>query len=346
MAPGAFAGTLALTMTLTNLKPLPLQMRADLFNGLATMEKAGLPLTQALTVLRLPGKAQARVEKMIQLTTRGTDIASAGARSGLFTPFEVSVVRAAVQAGSPAATYRRLAERYNQQAQQRASIKSRLSLPLFVLIIALCVQPLPSLVAGTISGGAYMVQVLRPLVLLAGLIYLMIWFKDWLEQAPATPLVLGLARLMTHLPVFGAMHVRQVNREFFTSMALLLEAGIPMFDALPKAVDSMHNPVIKADFARLKPRMTRGAGFTQALENLQYLGNDQVLGYIKTGESSGTLPEMLQRFVDMETVAITRFQQEISAWLPRMVYALLALWMAYGILNSGAFMPNLQPELR
>lgn len=333
-------------MPSTSLKPLPLQVRADLFNGLATLEKSGLPQTQALAVLRLPRKAQVRVEKMMKLTARGVDIPSAGARSGLFTPFEVSVVRAAVQAGSPAATYRRLAERYQQQAQQRASIKSRLSLPLFVLIIALCVQPLPSLVAGTLSGGAYLVQVLRPLVLLAGLVYFMFWLKTWLEQAPATPLVLELARFMTRLPLFGEMHVRQVNREFFTSMALLLEAGIPMLDALPRAVDSMPNPALRADFARLKQRMTRGASLSQALQGAQNLGNDQVLGYIQTGEASGTLPEMLQRFVDMETAAITRFQQELSTWLPRIVYALLALWMAHGILTSGAFMPNLPAELR
>lgn len=333
-------------MKLTSLKPLPLQVRADLFNGLATLEKSGLPQAQALAVLRLPSKAQVRLEKMIKLIARGVDIPSAGARSGLFTPFEVSVVRAAVQAGSPATTYQRLAERYQQQAQQRASIKSRLSLPLFVLIITLCVQPLPSLVAGTLSGGAYLVQVLRPLALLAGLIYLVIWFKAWLAQAPATSTVLGLARLMTRLPILGAMHVRQINREFFTSMALLLEAGIPMFDALPTAVDSMHNPVMRADFARLQQRMKQGASFAQALQGVHYLGNDQVLGYIQTGEASGTLPEMLQRFVTMETEAITRFQQELSAWLPRLVYALLAMWMAYGILTSGAFMPNLPPELR
>ena len=92
-------------MKLTSLKPLPLQVRADLFNGLATLEKSGLPQAQALAVLRLPSKAQVRLEKMIKLTARGIDIPSAGARSGLFTPFEVSVVRAAVQAGSPATTY-------------------------------------------------------------------------------------------------------------------------------------------------------------------------------------------------------------------------------------------------
>ena len=333
-AAGLFASTLTRIMLFTNPKPLALQVRADLFNGLATMEKAGLPLSQALAVLRLPGKAQARMEKMKQLTARGVDIASAGARSGLFSPFEVNLVRAAQQAGSPASTYRRLAERYSQQAQQRATLKSRLSMPIFVLVFALCVQPLPSLVAGTISGWGYALQILRPLALLAGAAYLIHRFKT------------RFVRYTMQLPLFGAMQVRQANREFFAGMALLLEAGIPMFDALPKAVDTIDNDVIRRDFSNLKRRMTRGATFTQAVEELHYLGNDQVIGFIQTGETSGTLPEMLWRFVAAETQAIVHWQQEMIAWLPRIIYTLIVLWMAYGMLTGGAFMPNLPSELR
>lgn len=326
--------------------PLSFQIRADLFSGLATMEKAGLPVAQALVVLHLPGKAQLRLAQMRKLIMRGVDIASAGAASALFTPFEVSVVRAAVEAGSPASTYRRLADRYCQQAQQRATLKSRMSLPIFVLIIALCVQPLPNLVAGAITGGAYVWQVVRPLALLAGLVGLMVWFESWLEQAPATPVIPWLAQQMTQLPLFGALHKRRVNHEFFVSMALLLDAGIPIFDALPHAVDTIRNGVIREDFSRLKRRMMQGASFAQAVEKLHYLGNDQVIGFIQTGEESGTLPAMLERFVDAENDAINRIQEELLTWLPRAIYTLLALWMAYGILSSSAFMPNLPSALR
>ena len=330
----------------TSRHPLSLQVRADLFSALATMENAGLPAAQALGVLHLPGKAQMRLAQMRKLITRGVDIASAGATSRLFTPFEVSLVRAAVQAGSPASTYRRLADRYCQQAQQRATLKSRMSLPIFVLIIALCVQPLPSLVAGAITGGAYVWHVVRPLALLAGLVWFMAWFESWLAQAHATPAITWLARHMTQLPLLGALHKRRANYEFFVSMALLLEAGIPMFDALPHAVDTIRNGVIREDFSRLKRRMLEGASFVQAVEKLHYLGNDQAIGFIQTGEESGTLPAMLVRFADAENTAINRIQQELLTWLPRAVYTLLALWMAYGILSSSAFMPNLPGALQ
>ena len=327
-------------------KPLPLKIRADLFNGLATMEQSGLPPAQALGVLRLAGKAQARVERMRQLISRGAGIASAGAQSGLFTPFEVSVVRAATQAGSPAATYRRLADSYKEQAQQRASLQSRLSLPLLVLVLALCIQPLPSLVAGAISGAGYVWQILRPLLLLASLYFVWAWLNVWTMQSQATPMRIWCARQATLLPLFGAMHVRQQNREFFSSMALLLEAGIPLLDALPKAVETINNCVIRADFARLKHLVSIGNTFAQAVEKLSSLGNVQAIDYIQTGETSGTLPEMLSRFVMAESEAITRFQREVGTWLPRMIYGLLMLWMAYGILTGAGFMPNLPPELR
>ena len=327
-------------------KPLPIQLRADLFNSLAAMEKAGLPVVKAAATFRLPGTAQARLEKFRQLISRGMDIATAGEKSALFTPLEVSLLRAALYAGSPAITYRRLADRYTQQAQQIANLKSRLLLPLFVLVIALLVQPLPSLVAGTLSGAGYLLQVLRPLVVLLGLYFLARWLKNGFVLAPATPTQAGIVRQLTQTPLFGAMYVRRINRDFFASMALLLEAGISMLEALSKAVETLDNSVIREDFSHIKVRMQQGATLAQAVKPLVYLGNAEVVGYIQTGEGSGTLPEMLLRFADSETAAIKLFQQEFVAWLPRIAYGLIMLWMAYSILSGSAFMPNVPQELQ
>jgi general secretion pathway protein F len=333
-------------MPTENHKPLAYQVRADLFNGLAVMEKSGLPALQAFELVRLPGAARARVEQMRKLLGRGMDIASAGAKSGLFTSFEARLLRAATQAGSPGASYQRLANRYTEQATQLAAFKSRLMLPGLIFVIALCVQPLPSLVAGTLSTAAYVWQVLRPLLLIASLFWLVPWLKTHFEQARATPTQISLSHWLTRLPLSGAMLVRRNNRDFFSSLALLLEAGVPMFDALPTAVETIGNSAIRADHARFKPRMVQGASLAQALAKSRYLGNAQVLGYIQTGESSGTLPEMLHRFAQAEGDAVSRHQQQLAEWLPRVIYALLALWMAYGILTSGAFMPHLPEELR
>ena len=333
-------------MPTENHKPLAYQTRANLFNGLAAMEKSGLPALKAFELIRLPGKAQPRAEQMRKLLGRGADIASAGSRSGLFTAFEANLLRAAIQAGSPGATYQSLAATYTEQATQVAAFKSRLLLPGLILLIALCVQPLPSLVAGTLSGAAYVWQVLRPLLILASLFWLVPWVQTRFTQAQVTPLQIKLAHWLTCLPLFGEMNVRRNNGVFFSSLALLLEAGVHMFDALPVAVETIGNSAIRADHARIKLRLTQGASLAQALAKSNYLGNDQVLGAIQTGESSGTLPEMLQRFAQGESAAVSRYQQQLAEWLPRVIYTMLALWMAYGILTSGAFMPHLPEELR
>ena len=309
------------------------------------MEKAGLPTDKAVGLLRVPGAGQARLEKLRAWMSRGADIATAGDKSALFTPLEVSFVRAALQAGSPAVTYRRLADLCTQQAQQIAAIKSRLSLPLLVFIMALLLQPLPPLFAGSLSGGGYLLQVLRPLALLLALFYFARRFWFWFGQTPAAPMQTVIAQRLTRLPVFGAMHVRRNNRDFFSNLGLLLEAGIPMFDALPLAVDTISNCVVRADFAIIRQQMLRGATLEQAVEQLTYNGNTQVIGYIRTGETSGTLPEMLLRFTKAETDAITHFQQQVAAWLPRVVYGVIMLWIAYNILTGSAFMSQVPKEL-
>lgn len=334
-----------MAMTPARPKPLTAQVRADLFGHLAAMEKAGLPTDKAIGLLRLPGAGQARLEKLRAWIARGADIATAGEKSALFTPLEVSFVRAALAAGSPAATYRRLADHCTQQARQIAAIKARLRLPLLVLVMALLLQPLPPLFAGSLSGGGYLLQVLRPLLLLLALFYLARRFWFWFEQPAVTPARTAIAHRLTRLPIFGAMHVRRNNRDFFSNLALLLEAGISMFDALPTAVDTISNCVVREDFALIKQKMVRGTTLEQAVEQLNYIGNPQVTGYIRTGETSGTLPEMLLRFTKVETDAITHFQQQVAAWLPRAVYGVIMLWMAYGILTGSAFMPQVPKVL-
>ena len=69
-------------MTQARPKPLTFQVRADLFNSLAAMEKAGLPVDKAVALLHLPGAGQARLEILRKLMSRGTDIATAGSVSG------------------------------------------------------------------------------------------------------------------------------------------------------------------------------------------------------------------------------------------------------------------------
>ena len=164
---------------------LDLAARAQLFGHLAAMEKAGVPVEQALLSLQVPARAKAALASLQTQIAGGSDMASAGLRSGLFTQLDSTLLRAAQASGCLAAVYQRLAERYNHRAQQTAAVKSRLLMPAAVLVLALFIQPLPALVGGQLSIVGYLWGVLWPLLLLGALYGLGRGLYVRREHAPA-----------------------------------------------------------------------------------------------------------------------------------------------------------------
>jgi general secretion pathway protein F len=54
---------------------------------------------------------------------------------------------------------------------------------------------------------------------------------------------------------------------------------------------------------------------------------------------------MLMRHAAMESDAIANFYEQVATWVPRIVYALVAIKIAAGILFSGAFAPRVPSDL-
>jgi general secretion pathway protein F len=319
--------------------PLPYRLRADLFTHLAVMEKAGIPALKAFDLLRLPPVAQERLVAMRRLLAKGSDPAVAGLRSHLFSHAEGMMVRAALQLGSPAATYQRLADSHGARASQLAAIKSRSLLPVVMLLVALCVAPLPDLVAGRITGGGYAWQVLRPLLVLAVLAFGGRYLINWFQSGTPMPGRPAIDRLLLQLPLFGPMHARVTRRDYVESLAMQLEAGLPVFEALPLSLPTANDELIRAQFARLLPVVKGGATLAQAFTSLGIAELDDLTDMVRTGEASGSLPELLFRHVRIETGHINLFQQQVADWLPRVFYAGVALWMASRILSSQLNLP-------
>ena len=304
-------------MPLSPHRPLSYRLRAELYTQLAQMEIAGLPFDKAFSLLDVACPATARLAEAKKLTARGIDPAKAGEKSGLFTKLDARLIHAALSAGSPAAMYRRLADFYTQRAMQMSAMKSRLLMPLLVLLLALCIQPLPALIGGTISVGAYLWQILRPLIVLAALFYVARWrWKFALDQSAKSLQPTWLLRL----PLLGPLIVRRNLRDFFESLALMLEAGISMLEALPTALADL----------RCLTRENNG---------------DRLIEFVTNGEASGTLPAMLMRHTSMETASINDSYTQLAEWAPRILYGLIMLWMAYGLLAGGGFMPKVPKDL-
>jgi type II secretory pathway component PulF len=329
-------------MPVTLFPKLPLRARAELFAQLAQMEAAGLPPDRVFGILNITtSNAQSRLNKMRELIKR-MDPATAGERSGLFTTLEARLVRASLTAGSPAKIYQRLADVYTQRAMQVASMKAKMTLPAFMLLASLLITPLPNLAAGAYGLSTYIWQVLRPILFIAALIFGI----RWLISRPTSANSNSASSLLA-LPIAGKLIIRHNCRDFFESLALMLEAGVSMLDALPIAIDTVANASIKRDFAQIGPRVAAGATLSEAMTGLRYLGSDtsreRVISFTYTGENSGTLPEMLMRHVTFETDAINDSMELLATWAPRIIYGFVAAWIAISILSGPGIVPRM-PE--
>ena len=332
-------------MSRAPLSPLKFNIRADVFKQLAALEEAGLPVDKALGLLRVPGAAP-RVAAMRGLLGQGMGIAEAGSTSGLFTRWEASLLHAASSAGKLSHAYRRLADHYARQAAHVAAMRSRMMLPLAIVVIAILVQPLPSLIAGTLSPAGFLVKCFIEVLAVGGAVYLFTGWPHRFEPGSSATRDIPLDPVLPRVPLFGPMYERRNARDCFESLALLLEAGMPILEALPLSVDTIRNEALKEQFSQLKPRIEHGASFAQAIGELSFAGHAPAHAMILAGETSGALPEVLFRYSESETREIDQFDGLVAEWAPRVAYTLVLLWIGYGILRSGAFMPSLPPYAR
>ncbi|XLY88901.1 type II secretion system F family protein [Ectopseudomonas mendocina] len=323
---------------------LDLRSRAGLFAHLEAMERAGVPIDRALASLSLGARHEAAVKRLGQMVGNGRDLASSGQLSGVFTPLESSLIRAAQEAGGLAHTYQQLAQRYDEQARHAAELKSRLLLPAGVLLLALAVKPLPALVAGNISGLGYLTAVLLPLFWLSALLWgaRALW-RRWQQRSSDQPGTLD--DLLLALPVLGSLQRRADLRNFCDSLGLLLEAGMPVLDALPRACSAVSNARLRRDFATLAPRVAAGQSLMRAFDGLSFPGKAMLIGVLNTGEATGRPGEALLRFARLQAQQLAASQQALASWGPRLFYLAVAGWMAYGLLTGGGFFPALPAEL-
>ncbi len=318
---------------------MPFQTRADLFSQLGQMEMAGLPFDRALRVLSLPKPYLVRIEAFRTLIAKGTELPLAGEQSGLFTKLESRLVRAAMDAGSPANMYKRLADYYTDRAMQLAAMKSRLVLPASILVLALIVQPLPALFGGSLSIPGYVWRVSHPVLTISALALAIRALARRDARASGKS-------LYQSLPLYGPIFVRRNLRDVFESLGLMLEAGISMADALPVAVDTAEDGDVRRQLHRMQPRIAKGSSLGEAMRGIRYLEDKRLAQFVLTGEASGELPQMLARHTRLETESINGSLEQLALWVPRAVYGMVVIWMAYGLLKgSGVLLGQIPSAL-
>jgi type II secretory pathway component PulF len=312
---------------------------AQLFVQLHRLEVAGIPAFGAFALL---GKTEKNLSEPLNELQRqlrmGKPIAEAGFNAGIFNSTQRTLIHAAESSGTLTKVYKQLADYYQGLARRIQKIKSRLYFPAIVLIIALFVQPIAALATAKIGLGVYLQMSLGKILTIAASLFIGLRLPYILSRLGFESLI---HELQFKTPLLGQWIVKRQLNEFFFILGMMLEAGLAFSEALPKAVASIKNSVLRKYFQPALALMSTGASVAEALAKVSVI-KPVTIQVINSSEQSGKLAGSVLHAAKIESETISLQDDAIAEWLPRLVYTLIAIWMAYSIIGSqfGTMIPK------
>jgi len=322
---------------------------------LATMIDAGLPLLQCLQTLEdqaEPGQFRTVVHGLVEDVTRGRSFSeSLGNHPRVFDKLFISMVRAGETGGFLAEILERLASHMENAASLRRKVKSALMYPAVVMTIAaaitvlLIVKVIPVFERMFEESGAELPLATRLLIGLSHLLrtwwYVMVpvlgglvWLARWYCRTPQGRM--RADRMKFKLPVFGALIQKVAIARFSSTLATLLQSGVPIIKSLEIVSESSGNEVINAVLHDAMERTEHGEQMANALRASPFIPR-MVSKMVEVGENTGRLDQMLGRVAAFFTDQVNTTIAGLTALIEPLLIILLGIVVG-GIMLS-MFLP-------
>jgi type IV pilus assembly protein PilC len=324
---------------------------------LATLLRAGLPLTQSLELLaeqQTNEHFKALLGKVHQQVTTGVSLSDAFLALGdVFPRLYANTLRAGERSGELEKVLGRYVEYQRLTEAVRRKIIGALTYPAvlvalsIVLVIILMVRvipafstfyvqfdaelPLPTRIVMGISTGLQEHFVIATLAAVG----LGFAFKLW-RNSPSGRRMTDRWRLS--IPVLGRLaHLFAVS-QFTRSLGVLLGGGTPMVPALETSTTSISNSYISESFHGCVKEVQEGRALSDSLDDTGWMP-ELALAMMRVGESTGALPEMLEH-------TSIFFDEEIEFNLNRLVTLFEPLILVVmGIIVAGLLLAVYYPLL-
>jgi type IV pilus assembly protein PilC len=285
-----------------------------LFTGqLAAMLGGGLHLVRILTSLAAETtnqKFRAVLTSVRDAITAGSSFADAlGQFPHVFDRLYVSVVRAGEISGSLPGVLDTLTVYLEKTAALRRKVLGAIAYPSVILTVALAVVFIMVVKIVPIFEGVYA----RTNATLPAPTRTLIWVSGLVRYYTFTVFLLGLLaiiafylflqtsggrqlfdRVKLGMPLFGPLIRKAIMARVCRTLAVLLNSGIPLIEAMETVSRVAGNRVVELALTTATRRMRDGGTISATLrETGQFPA--MVIQLVATGEESGTLPTMLGR---------------------------------------------------
>lgn len=293
---------------------------------LATMINAGLSLLRSISILaeQTENKQLARVlgDVRSDIETGVSFSASLSKHPMIFPPLMLNMVRAGEVGGFLDQVLLSVAKNFEDEVKLRGKIKSAMTYPVVVFVIAILATagmllfivpifadmftsmggdlPLPTKILMAMSDGLK-VGLIPGLVVIAGAS----WWWNRHKNDRAVREALDPWKLK--VPVFGSLFQKIAVARFTRNLGAMLHAGVPILQALEIVGETAGNVVVEHAVSSIQESVRQGQSLTGPLSEHSVFP-PMVVQMMAVGEDTGALDTMLEKiaeFYDQEVEATT-----------------------------------------
>lgn len=310
---------------------------------LATMIGAGLPLLKSLTILadqsENPKLAATLDEVRTAVEEGGTFSDSLAQHPRIFPPIFVNLVRAGEVGGFLETSLESVAKNYEKEVELKATIKSALTYPVVVLIMALLAVvgmilfivpvfddlfkdlggelPLPTRILVGISQNMVWVGP----VVIVGTIVGAIWWRANRHTAKFRSV---WEPMLLKMPVFGDLFKKIAIARFTRNFGTMIGSGVPILQALSIIGSTSGNWQIEQAVQSVQDSVRQGRTIAAPLA-LQPIFPSMVTQMIAVGEDSGALETMLEKIADFYDSEVQSTTEALTSLIEPLMIAFLGV---------------------
>lgn len=304
---------------------------------------AGLPLVRALAILadQTENKKLASALVAVQLDIEsGHSFSSAlAAHPKVFPPLMVSLVSVGETGGFLADSLDAIARAYRADVDLQQKIKSAMTYPIIVLVIAVIgviamitfvvpifegmfasmggELPLPTQILVTLSRNMAWILPLLAVLVVGGTV--------WYQRVKNTDRFRGAVDpFLLRMPIFGPLVTKIAVARFARNLSMMLKAGVPLMQALDLVGRAANNKAVEDALHQVRESVRLGRSFAAPLAKANVFP-PLVAQMVSVGEESGSLPDMLESIADFYETEVNAASEQLTSLMEPIMMTVLGI---------------------
>ena len=322
----------------------------------ATVIAAGLPVVQSLNILQRQADKQGMKDALGKIRTdveTGLPLSDALAKHPrIFNKLYVYLARAGEVSGNLDGILERVATYMEKQQAIRGKVRSAMTYPAVVLVIAVAVTFF--LLTGIVPQFAQILDQLGgdlPLItqiLVAVSDFLR--YQWWLLLILLVAGIVGLGfyyrtnngrhvidRVLLRLPVLGTLVQKSAIASFSQTFGLLLKSGVNIVESIEITKGTAGNVIVEDILTETKDAVQRGEQISVTLMKYPLVFPPLVSSMVAIGEETGAIDAMLEKIAEFYEREVDEAVEGLTAALEPMLIVFLGVIV--GFIVAGMFLP-------